>query len=49
MRGPAAALVLDHAKGNKRAACKVLDISYHAAGVLRHRIEDGLIMLDDQR
>ncbi len=37
-----ARLVLDRTKGNKRAACRVLDISYHTLQAhLRHRIEDG--------
>jgi transcriptional regulator with PAS, ATPase and Fis domain len=37
-----ARLVLDRTKGNKRAACKVLDISYHTLqAYLRHRIDDG--------
>ncbi|MEP7310083.1 MAG: sigma 54-interacting transcriptional regulator [Acidobacteriota bacterium] len=37
-----ARLVLDRTKGNKRAACRVLDISYHTLqAYLRHRIDDG--------
>jgi two-component system response regulator HydG len=36
-----ARLVLDRTKGNKRAACKVLDISYHTLqAYLRHKIDD---------
>ena len=37
-----ARLVLDRCQGNKRAACRVLDISYHTLqAYLRHRIDDG--------
>ena len=37
-----ARLVLDRTKGNKRAACRVLDISYHTLqAYLRHRTDDG--------
>jgi len=37
-----ARLVLDRTKGNKRAACKVLDISYHTLqAYLRHPVDDG--------
>ncbi len=37
-----ARLVLDRSKGNKRAACQVLDISYHTLqAYLRHGLDDG--------
>jgi transcriptional regulator with PAS, ATPase and Fis domain len=36
-----ARLILDRTKGNKRAACQVLDISYHTLQAhLRHRVEE---------
>jgi Nif-specific regulatory protein len=38
-----ARLVLDRTKGNKRAACRVLDISYHTLqAYLRHRLDGGV-------